>query len=146
MSFKTPQTVRALSKIMEQEGLTQQDLATATGQSRASVGHHLTETRAIRDEHIVSYLHAVPEKRRAAVFGAWLHDVFANAPDIAADLMEADGTLLREITEWAPELAAEHLAALRWWEMMLRKGDPETAETFRILNRLIRGHDPTLKE
>jgi hypothetical protein len=135
----TPQTLLTLASIMEENTWTQQDLSDSTGFTRSTIGHHLTATRPIRDEHIVAYIKAVPEADRTRLFAAWLRDLLAVHPELSETLLDSARTRIStETANWSPELTPEQRNWLTYWEHQMRI-DPGAADFMELITQREQG-------
>lgn len=137
--MNTPQTSHKLALILEQQGWNQIDLAERSNVHRATIGTHLNNTRAIRDEHLYAYLRAIPVRDASALFAAWLHDLFSTGDDIdctvlAEILEDHTGRLREDVVDWAPELSPKQKANVGFWIRNLPV-DTELDQLFDIITR-----------
>jgi len=101
---------------MSSQAWNQFAIADRAGLHRTTVGQHLTGSRAIRDEHLLSYLQAVPTESASGLLAAWLHDLLAVHPDLLVQLLEQQsGQLTGSVRSWAPALTTRQQADLDYW-------------------------------
>lgn len=141
--MNTPQTSHKLALILEQQGWTQLDLAERSGVHRASIGNHLGNLRAIRDEHLYAYLRAVPIRDAAGLLAAWLQDLFSSNDEldraILSEILDSQsGRLCEDVVRWAPELSPQQRNNLEFWSNNITK-DSELDQLLEIMTRRSRG-------
>jgi hypothetical protein len=90
---------------------------------------HIAGKRAIRDDHLVSYLAALDRHERPMLLSAWLRDTLG--ADVIRDVLQVPENRVREeVAAWSPGLNEQQRKMLTWWSNQLAR-DPELAEIFR---------------
>jgi hypothetical protein len=135
----TTLTAKLLQGIMDLHGWNQFGLADRAKLHRTTVGQHLNCTRAIRDEHLIAYLSAVPTPDAPQLLSAWLHDLLDKTPEILALLLTSDSDRLREdVLEWAPNLTPRQKSDLGYWAKNIPV-DADLDTLMQIITRRARG-------
>lgn len=122
---KTPLTALYLSKLCEQ--ITQNQVVKLSRLPQSVVSAHCAGTRSIRDNHIDSYLNAVPTSERKQLLATWIKDVIE--PALQEGLITADNRLNESVVSWQPNLDPEVQRKLSWWAQKLTD-DPELLQIF----------------
>ena len=124
----TPLASQLLTNAMALHGWQQADLAKASGLDRATVSLHLTNTRAIRDDHLAAYITALDPIEQTTLVAAWLRDTLPAAA-CESVLDTATNRLSESVRTWRPTLAPDQQKMLDWLAAKLAT-DPELADIF----------------
>jgi DNA-binding Xre family transcriptional regulator len=129
----TASSSKLLSNLLTARDWQQSDLARASGIDRATVGHHLTGVRDVRDTHLAAYCAALDRHEQVALVAAWLRDTLP-ADAQSSVLEDGSNRLCEEAVRWRPELDHEQRHMLDWWARQLTT-DRETDQIFRAITR-----------
>jgi transcriptional regulator with XRE-family HTH domain len=128
----SPTSAQCLRDALSLHGWTQSELAERTGLDRATISHHLTCARPVRDDHLAAYCRALYSPERKRLVAAWLRDTLdaETVLDVLTD--DSEHAVLRdEVASYRPSLPHDLRLMLDWVETQLG-ADPELADVMRI--------------
>lgn len=128
-TVKTKLSAAYIAEICKAQG--QETFAKRCGIPRSTVALHVTGERAIRDNHLASYLKGLDTHSRSELLAAWLRDV-VSAETQASILQPQSGALKETVINWRPQLRPEHRALLEWWAESI----PTDAELAQLLTSI----------